>query len=64
MTQAQTTTNGTPKRTRKPAGPMTPTKALAAIAKLRDKAKADEVKILEQLAEPDRAKCIAFLSVG
>lgn len=64
MTQATTTAaspNNKPKRTRAPAGPMTPTKALAAIARIRDKATTDEEKILAQLPEADAARVAKFL---
>lgn len=56
-------TTTTPARTRKPAGPMTATKAIADITKLRAKAVATEDEILAQLPEADRKRVIAFLSV-
>jgi hypothetical protein len=63
-TTTTTTPNGKPKRERKAPGPMTPTKALDAIAKLRDKAKSDEGKILAQLSDADRARVQAFLEAA
>lgn len=51
-------------RTRKPAGPMTATKAIGAITKLRAKALENEAEILEQLPEADRKRVSAFLSVA
>lgn len=66
MTATTTSTppNGKPKRERKAPGPMTATKAISDITKLRGKAKADEAKILEQLGEADRKRVQAFLEVG
>lgn len=57
-----TTTDTTkPKRTRKPAGPMTATKAISVIAKIRDKAKNDEAKVIAALPEADRDRVLAFV---
>lgn len=64
MSNAGTTTatpSGKPKRERKPPAPMTPTKAISDIVKLRAKADQAEADILAQLPEGDRVRVVAFL---
>lgn len=63
MTAGTTTAapNGKPKRTRKAPGPMTATKAIADITKLREKSAITEEQILAQLPEADRVRVVAFL---
>lgn len=53
--------NGKPKRVRKDPGPMTATRALNEIQKLRDKSAVAEANILAQLPESDRIRVCAFI---
>lgn len=55
------TTAATPPRKRPAPGPMTTTKAIVDITKVRTKAAEAEDTILAQLSEADRKRVIAFL---
>lgn len=62
MTTATTAApSGKPKRVRKEPGPMTATKAIADIVKLRDKAQTAEAQVLAALEPADRKRVVAFL---
>lgn len=62
MSGATTTApGGKPKRVRKAPGPMTATKAIASITKVREKAGEAEESILAQLPEGERIRVVAFL---